>query len=108
MEKLSFAVDTATTMAYMRNASSSSPSSSPSSSSSNSSSSSSSAPGVGGSKVEGKGDGAHVDPISRPYLAWAVQDFHLSLVESAMNGGYIQKVLRDIDRSNNGASHTYI
>ena len=104
MEKLSFAVDTATTMAYMRNASSSSPSSS----SSNSSSSSSSAPGVGGSKVEGKGDGAHVDPISRPYLAWAVQDFHLSLVESAMNGGYIQKVLRDIDRSNNGASHTYI
>lgn len=45
--------------------------------------------------------------ISRPYLAWAVQDFHLEL--AALGGtnkdNWIEKVLSDIDHSNNGTSH---
>jgi len=87
MEKLSFAVDTATTMAYM-NALNSNFSNMP---------------------VVGEGKGAErkqgPDPISRPYLAWAVQDFHLQLVEGTLDGGWIRKVLQDIDKSNNGTSY---
>ena len=69
MEKLSFAVDTATTMAYLSAVKSSSSSSA---SSSSSDSSAHELPILGGGGGGGEG-GNKSDPISRPYLAWAVQ-----------------------------------
>ena len=70
MEKLSFAVDTATTMAYLSAVKSSSSSSA---SSSSSDSSAHELPILGGGGGGGGEGGNKSDPISRPYLAWAVQ-----------------------------------
>jgi hypothetical protein len=97
MEKLSFAIDTATTMAYMNNHQSKLDSDSHSKSAAKSTA----LTGAGA----GQDSPTKKDPISRPYLIWAVQDFHLEMAADTTDTTWITKVLRDIDTSNNGTAH---